>query len=83
MLDKPTFSLDLKCWFIQQCGMDTKTVIERAGGLTKLSRDLAIHHSTVYGWKRVPAHHVLKVSNLTGISPHELRPDVFPSSAAR
>jgi len=57
--------------------MDTKTVIEKAGGLTKLSSHLNIHHSTVHGWKRVPAHHVLKVSTITGISPHELRPDVF------
>lgn len=37
----------------------------------------------VYKWPIVPAEHVLAVESLTGISRHELRPDVFgPAEAA-
>lgn len=66
--------------------MDTTcTPVEKAidalGGLTKAAAALAIDNpSVVANWRarrRVPAERVLEVESLTGISRHELRPDIF------
>lgn len=37
----------------------------------------AITSQAVSGWKICPPHHVLLVEEITGVSRHELRPDVF------
>jgi hypothetical protein len=34
-------------------------------------------HQSVSAWKRVPAHHVLEVAPLLGLTPEQVRPDVF------
>lgn len=52
-------------------------VIEAAGGITKLAGALGIRHTAIYSWKQVPAERVLKVEEVTGISRHALRPDVY------
>lgn len=52
-------------------------VIEAAGGITKLAGALGIRHTAIYSWNRVPAERVLKVEEVTGISRHALRPDVY------
>lgn len=61
--------------------MDIKTVIERAGGPTKLAKAIGKSHSTVLGWTRVPAEHVPAVSAITGIPRHELRPGLWDAPA--
>lgn len=33
-------------------------------------------------WKRVPAERVLHVERVTGVSRHDLRPDLYPREAA-
>lgn len=50
---------------------------EKAGGVVSLARELGIKHTALYSWNRVPAERVLDIERLTGISRHELRPDVF------
>lgn len=56
---------------------------EKAGGVVALSRELGIKHTAMYSWKRVPAERVIDVERVTGISRHELRPDIFgPAPAA-
>ena len=57
--------------------MDIKDLIRRGGGPSKIGRALGLSHSTVLGWSKVPAEHVLAVETETGISRHEIRPDVF------
>lgn len=52
-------------------------IIEAAGGITKLAGALGIRHTAIYSWNRVPAERVLKVEEITGISRHQLRPDIF------
>jgi DNA-binding transcriptional regulator YdaS (Cro superfamily) len=53
------------------------------GRLVELAGACKITHSAVWQWERVPAEHVLTVEGLTGISRHELRPDIFgPAEAA-
>lgn len=58
---------------------------EKAGGVVALSRELGIKHTAMYSWKRVPAERVADIERVTGISRHELRPDIFgpaPEAAA-
>lgn len=50
---------------------------ERAGGVVALARELGIKHTAMYSWTRVPAERVLDIERVTGISRHELRPDIF------
>lgn len=50
---------------------------EKAGGVVALARELGIKHTAMYSWTRVPAERVLDIERVTGISRHELRPDIF------
>lgn len=49
-----------------------------------LARILGIKHTAMYSWKRVPAERVLDIERASGISRHELRPDIYgaPTEAA-
>ncbi len=56
---------------------------EKAGGVVALARELGIKHNAMYSWTRVPAERVIDLERITGISRHELRPDIFgPAHAA-
>jgi DNA-binding transcriptional regulator YdaS (Cro superfamily) len=57
--------------------MDVRQVFREAGGVTRLAREIGMHHSTLVRWKRVPAERVSLVSCATGIPDEELRPDLF------
>lgn len=55
--------------------------IDALGGLTKAAAALGIDNpSVIANWRtrrRVPAERTLEVEALTGISRHDLRPDIF------
>ena len=55
--------------------------IEAIGGQKSLAQSLNIHPSLVNQWvcnrRPVAAHHVLSIERITGVSRHDLRPDVF------
>jgi DNA-binding transcriptional regulator YdaS (Cro superfamily) len=53
-----------------------------AGGPKKLGEALGISQPAVSQWERVPSERVGKVSAITGIPPHVLRPDLFPRAIA-
>jgi DNA-binding transcriptional regulator YdaS (Cro superfamily) len=58
--------------------------IRLSGGLTKLAKQLGgITPQAVYYWQIVPAGRALMVSLISGVSVHELRPDVFGSEPVR
>jgi DNA-binding transcriptional regulator YdaS (Cro superfamily) len=65
-----------------------KTVIDRAidllGGPSKAAASLNVSNpSVIINWRyrqSIPAQRVLEIESLTGISRHELRPDVFGSA---
>ena len=63
--------------------MDTtplQTAIERAGSAAALARICDQRPQAVTRWKRedrVPAKHCRAIEAATGVSVHELRPDVF------
>lgn len=55
-----------------------------AGNQRKLALALGIRPSSLNRWVkkyegRVPQGHLLKIYELTGITPHEIRPDIHPS----
>ena len=56
--------------------------IEKIGGQAPLARAIEISQPSVWHWvhksKRVPAEYVLAVEAATGVSRHELRPDIYP-----
>ena len=53
-----------------------------AGSDSKMARDMGTSQPTVWRWinqsKQLPADYVLKASELYGISPSDLRPDLYP-----
>lgn len=57
----------------------TDRVIEKAGGPAVLAKLFAITSQAVSQWEQVPPLRVLELSRLTGIPPHEIRPDIYPT----
>lgn len=57
-------------------------IIERISSIrglgARIARACRIKPAAVYQWRRVPATRVMIVSDLTGMSPHAIRPDIFP-----
>ena len=56
--------------------------ITAAGSFAELARRIDLSVSTVHSWVRrdqeLPAEHVLPVESATGVSRHDLRPDLYP-----
>ena len=63
------------------------TPLERAilaaGSAKALASLMDVTPMAVSYWKvrGVPAHHALRIEQLTGVSRHELRPDIYPVAA--
>lgn len=57
-----------------------------AGGVAEIAKAIgSITPQAVSQWRRVPPNRVLDVERVTGVSRHELRPDIFgpaPQEAA-
>lgn len=57
-------------------------VVEKLGSQATLARIAGVSTTAVWKWlqssKRLPAEHVLTVEAATGISRHDLRPDIYP-----
>ena len=58
-------------------GTPLSKAIAAAGGASALSRLLNITPQAVLQWDKVPPNRVLDVERHTGVSRHELRPDIF------
>lgn len=48
-----------------------------------IAEELKIARQAPYAWKKVPALRVQDVARITGIKPHELRPDLYPPPRRR
>lgn len=64
--------------------MDTKTALEKAinaaGSQATLARGIEVSQQLISYWLRkgkCPAEYALKVEAVSGVSRHELRPDIF------
>lgn len=58
--------------------------INAAGGKCRLAEALEIKPSSLSRWihryqGRVPAGRLIQIYQLTGVTPHELRPDLYPN----
>ena len=60
-----------------------KYVVNVAGGYAALARALGITPQSIIKWKQIPGDRVLKIEELTRISRHELRPDIFGEKVAK
>lgn len=60
---------------------DEQAIIDRAiiagGGQANLAKKLGVSRQAINQWKRIPDLKILDVERHTGISRHELRPDIF------
>lgn len=56
--------------------------VEQAGSQSALARLVGCSNTAVWKWvqssKRMPAEFVLRAEQATGVSRHELRPDIYP-----
>ena len=55
--------------------------IREAGGIAALAEALGVSRTAIYQWReqgKVSYKRVLRVEELTGVSRHELRPDIYP-----
>jgi DNA-binding transcriptional regulator YdaS (Cro superfamily) len=56
--------------------------VQKVGGQKALGDLLETSQPRVWNWihrdKKVPAEYVLKIERLTGVSRHDLRPDLYP-----
>lgn len=57
--------------------MNIKDIIQKAGGVCSLARQLGVRHVSVIRWKEVPVKRLLEVERITGVPREELRPDIF------
>jgi DNA-binding transcriptional regulator YdaS (Cro superfamily) len=62
-----------------------KTSLQRAieiTGLTRLAEAVGVRPPTIHVWMKstgkAPAKHVIAIERASGISRHELRPDIYP-----
>ncbi|MBK8752402.1 MAG: helix-turn-helix domain-containing protein [Candidatus Competibacteraceae bacterium] len=58
-----------------------QSAVLRAGGQTHLAKAIGLKQGHIWFWLkrgRIPAERVLAVEAATGISRHELRPDIYP-----
>lgn len=63
-----------------------RTIIRQAasnvGGVLALSRKLGLSHAAVSQWPKIPKRRVQAVADITGMSPAELRPDLYPERSS-
>jgi DNA-binding transcriptional regulator YdaS (Cro superfamily) len=55
-----------------------KRAVENVGGQAKFARAVGVTAQAVSQWNEVPPLRVLVVERVSGVSRHELRPDLYP-----
>lgn len=55
-----------------------ETAIKAVGTARKFAEAIGVTPQAVSQWRRVPVERVLKVEAISGVSRHDLRPDIYP-----
>lgn len=55
-----------------------KSALKKAGSPAKLGKIAGVSRQAVNKWDTCPPEHVLKIEAATGVSRHDLRPDIYP-----
>lgn len=67
--------------------MDDKSPLDRAkelaGGQAELAKRIGVTAQAISQWDEVPPLRVLAVEAASGVSRHELRPDLYPLEEVR
>lgn len=62
-----------------------KRAVKAAGGQSALARRVGVKQANIWNWlhkaQRAPPHAVLSIEAATGVSRHDLRPDIYPAGA--
>lgn len=68
-------------WSMEETAL-TKA-IANAGGVSRLAEAIGVRQSVVSNWRKrqVPADRCRAIERATGVSAHDLRPDVFGEAA--
>ena len=65
---------------------DPREALNRAmkavGGQAALAKEIGVTAQAVSQWEEVPPLRVLAVERVSGVSRHELRPDLYPAEPA-
>lgn len=61
----------------------TQKAVKAAGGSRAVGKALNLTRQAVEDWPRVPAKHVLRLEQLSGVSRYELRPDIYGEAPPR
>jgi DNA-binding transcriptional regulator YdaS (Cro superfamily) len=74
------FELDQAPALYYPCVMDQglKLAIDVMGSKRALAAAIGITEQSLGAWKRVPAERCQQVAHVTGLSLHDLRPDIYP-----
>lgn len=54
-----------------------RLAVARLGSQTELGRRLGISRQAIDQWDTIPARHCLTLEEITGVSRHEMRPDIY------
>ena len=57
--------------------------ITKVKRLKVIAEACGITEQAVCQWEKVPAEHVIKVERVSGVSRHDLRPDLYPKERPR
>lgn len=79
---KACLTIGKACFTSQSMIEIVRTAAKAAGGINALADRLGIKRQAFYMWRRVPAERVLDIEAATGVSRHDLRPDIYPREAA-
>jgi hypothetical protein len=60
-----------------------RMVFSKPGFASEIAKHLRVTPQNVSNWKRVPVHHVHTIAPLLGLTPEQIRPDIFRPSPKR
>jgi DNA-binding transcriptional regulator YdaS (Cro superfamily) len=61
----------------QALGQALLRALDRVGGTVRMAETVGVTPQAVSQWAHIPIHHVPRISGVTGLPRHKLRPDLY------